>query len=457
MSGLTVVSGASAIMTHTNVPPIANGWIAVNDGIVAAVGTGSPPAADVEIDAAGGLVLPGMVCAHHHLSQGTSRGVRTGPGTMGWLETHYRRWTRLRAEDVDAAARSSIAQLLLSGCTSVATFEYLHPAGENFVDPVVAAAAELGIRLLYVRGTAPVLEGGLADGLAAAGVDIDRIVEPPERGLAGIAHVIGRPKGPKLRWGCGPTTPVDDGGEFQAALNAIAEEYDAPIHLHFHPLGGIRDGETAFDLARRLGLVREGNWFAHGSRLSTDDVARLAAAGVGVVYCPSTSLRLGYVTPPLLDWANASDRVALAVDGAASNDRGSMLAETQLAWYLQGQPHISSSERISPEQCLHLATVGGARTIGWEGLGSLEDGAPADMSIFDLGGLNGSGSAAGPRDALFRLFTTHQGAPARHVLVAGQPIVREGLLLTGDVTEIARRAAASATHLAGFPFATTGS
>ncbi len=448
MNEVTVVAGAAATIVRAGERARANTWIAFSDGKVQAIGTGKPPRGDTLIDATGSIVMPGMVCAHHHLSQGTSRGILTPPGLMGWLETHYRRWARLRTEDIAAAARWSIAQLLLSGCTTVATFEYLHPEGEDFVAPVVEASRELGIRLMYVRGTASTLEGRLGALLGDSGVDVDRLIEPPDRGLAAIAEVVGRPTDPMLRWACGPTTPVLDDGSFHRALEEIASDAGAAVHLHFHPIAGKGQTETAVDLARRLGLVRRGNWFAHGSQMTAADVAELGSEGVGVVHCPSTSLRLGYELPSLAAWSAGSDRVAIAVDGAASNDHGSMFGEAQLAWYLQGQPHLSSSGSMASEQVLHMVTQGAALTIGWGGLGTIEEGSSADLAVFDLGGFDGAGAAGGPDEALFRLFTTHQAVRARHVFVGGHPVVTDGRLTGADEDVISNQASASAAYLA---------
>lgn len=437
MSESTVIAHASALVTRALDPPIGDGWVLVEDGQVVATGAGIPPNASLVVDASGCLVLPGLICAHHHLSQGASRGIRTHPDLIEWLAVHYERWALMRPADAAAGARLSAAQLLLSGCTTVATFEYLHPEGEDFATPVIEAAAGLGSRLLYVRGTAPRLEADLEQRLSTRGVDVARLIEPPDQGLRRITDFVSKRGGERLRFGCGPTTPVlDDGGEFQHALNDIADAAAVPQHLHYHPIGGVGPEATAADLARRLGLLKMGNWFAHGSRLTPADVAELGAAGVGVVHCPSASLRLGYEIPSLSSWGTANDRIAVAVDGAASNDRGAMLGEIQLAWYLQGQPHLVAPSRLSPEKILHMATEGAALTIGWEGLGTLTPGSAADLAIFDLTDVDTAGAAV-DENPLFALFTTHRGADVRHVFVAGEPVVADGRLTRGDRAQIA--------------------
>lgn len=441
-----VVSGAKALVVAADQPPLADGWLAVADGRVVATGTGPPPVASRTLDARGQLVLPGLVAAHHHLFQGASRGVATGDGLHEWLVAHYARWAALTPAQVGAAAALSIAQLLVRGCTTVAAFEFLHPPGRDVTTPVLTAAARLGIRLLYVRGCTPRLEPGVVDALEARGVDVGVLVEPEDVALRRTQELLQAPTTPRLRWACGPTTPVaDDGGEFQHALNAVADAAGVAVHCHFHPLTPVPDGD-AHALAVRLGLVRRGNWLAHGSRLRVEDVRRLGADGVGVVHCPSASLLLGYRLPDLAAWRDASDRVAIGVDGAASNDRGSLLGEAQLAFYTQRA--ASSSGGLAPETALELVTSAAARTIGWHGAGALTPGSQADVATFDLADLDSAGAAAQPQTALLRLLRTYQGARARHVLVGGQPVVGDGRLLTGDEGEIAAAANAAADALA---------
>lgn len=440
MSRSTVIADASALIVRALEPPIANGWVLIEDGYVAAYGSGAAPNASEVVDASGCLVVPGLVCAHHHLSQGISRGVFTESGLFEWLAVHYQRWAVMNSAEVGAAAKLSIAQLLLSGCTTVATLEYLHPEDDDFVSPVLDAATQMGIRMLYVRGTAPRLEANVRERLSDDGVDISRLIEPPERGLARITQFLQTPHTEHLRFGCGPTTPVvDDDGEFHGALNEIADDAGVPIHLHYHPLEH-SNSDSNLEPARRLGLLRRGNWFAHGSNLSDQDVAVLGEHGVGLVHCPATSLRLGYKIPSLQSWGDRNDRLAIAVDGAASNDRGSMFGEAQLAWYLQSQRHLGPAGHFPTERAFHMVTEGAARTIGWEGLGALTEGSAGDCTLFDLTNLDSAG-ASPEQYPLFGLFATHQGTNAKHVFVGGDAVVVDGSIRDHDKGEIARDAA----------------
>jgi cytosine/adenosine deaminase-related metal-dependent hydrolase len=276
-------------------------------------------------------------------------------------------------------------------------------------------------------------------------------VEAEGVALRRTAETLSRPTSDRLRWACGPTTPVlDDGGAFHRALTEVAEAHGVPLHAHVHPIeGSLGPGETAASLVRRLGLVRAGNWFAHGSRLTTTDVAELGAAGVGLVHAPSCSVLLGYPIPPLAAWWAVNDRIAVAVDGGASNDRGNMLLEAQLAWQLQRAVHAATGADGASD-VFEMTTEGAARTIGWPGLGRLEPGGPADLAVLDLAGLEHGGVPAAARgDVASSLLRTYAGGRIRHLLVGDRIVVEDGRLTGVDETAVAVAANEAAQRLYG--------
>ena len=103
---------------------IRGGWVAIDGGMVSAVGEpgGEPPAERV-IDAAGCLVTPGLVNTHHHLFQNLTRAF--APALAGdpfeWLRTLYPVWRRLDEEAAYVSAWIGLAELALGGCTTTTT------------------------------------------------------------------------------------------------------------------------------------------------------------------------------------------------------------------------------------------------------------------------------------------------------------------------------------------------
>ncbi len=107
----------------------ADGWVLVEDGAVAETGGGEEPAADEREDLAGAVVTPGLVNTHHHLSQTLTRTRAQEADLFTWLKTLYPVWARIDAESEHVAARTGLAELALSGCSTVFDHHYVFPRG----------------------------------------------------------------------------------------------------------------------------------------------------------------------------------------------------------------------------------------------------------------------------------------------------------------------------------------
>ena len=103
------------------------GWLEVEDGLVKALGEGDP-AGDYE-DLGGAVVTPGLVNTHHHLYQTLTRARAQQADLFTWLKTLYPVWARIDDEMEYAAARAGLAELALSGCSTVFDHHYVVPRG----------------------------------------------------------------------------------------------------------------------------------------------------------------------------------------------------------------------------------------------------------------------------------------------------------------------------------------
>src|SRR5215217_8781319 len=71
------------------------GWVLVENGFVAAVGGGPEPEADERVELGAALITPGLVNAHHHLSQTLTRTRAQQADLFTWLRELYPIWARL--------------------------------------------------------------------------------------------------------------------------------------------------------------------------------------------------------------------------------------------------------------------------------------------------------------------------------------------------------------------------
>jgi 8-oxoguanine deaminase len=137
-------------------------------------------------------------------------------------------------------------------------------------------------------------------------------------------------------------------------------------------------------------------WFAHLVHLSGSERRLLAASGTGMSHCPQSNGRLGSGVAPAPALARMGVPVSLGVDGAASNEAADMLSEAHHCW-LMHRAHAGAASRARPEgageagadcvtveQIVHWGSAGGARVLGFDGIGTLEVGQAADLAVWRL-------------------------------------------------------------------------
>ena len=412
-----------------------SGWLLVDGGVIAAVGSGGEPEADERVDLGGALVTPGLVNTHHHLYQTLTRARAQQSDLFGWLRELYPVWAGIDADAEYAAARTGLAELALSGCSTVFDHHYVFPRGRTgLVEAEVQAARELGIRLVASRGSMDlgVSDGGLPpDELVE---DIDAVLADTER-LAGALHETGPGAGVQIA--VAPCSPFSVTKRLMTESAALARRLGLTLHTHLAETTEEEAycmelyGATPVEFLTDLGWLGDDVWCAHCVHLSTDDTADFAASKTGVAHCPTSNLRLGAGVAPVRSLLDAGGRVGLGVDGSASNERGDLLFEVKQALLVargRGGPAA-----LTVRDALRLGTRGGAAVLGRDDIGSLEPGKRADFAVWRTDGLE----LGGANDAVAGLVLS---APHRvdRLVVEGEDVVRGGALVRADEGEIAR-------------------
>jgi cytosine/adenosine deaminase-related metal-dependent hydrolase len=162
-----------------------------------------------------------------------------------------------------------------------------------------------------------------------------------------------------------------------------------------------------------------------------DEIKRLGAAGVGVAHCPSSNMILSSGIAPVVELREAGVPVGLGVDGSSSADSASLWLESRQAMLLAKLR--SGAGAATARMALEMATQGGAECLGRSGeLGVLTPGAVADVAVWSLTGPQFSGAVADPIEGWLRCGPV----AARHTVVNGRPIVRDGALVSNRVDEM---------------------
>ena len=418
---------------------VTGGSVLVQDGAIVWVGRGDPPGgldgAD-RIDGTGCVATPGLVNTHHHLYQAMTRTFAQDEGLFGWLVSLYPVWAGLDAEWERAAARVALAELALSGCSTTTDHHYVFPTGAgDLLEVEIEAARELGLRFHPCRGS---MDLGESDG----GLPPDQLVEDTDDALARTEEAVVRHHDPSagsmLRIAVAPCSPFSVSERLMRGAAELARRLGVRLHTHLaetvdeerHCLE--RFGRRPVELMDDWGWLGDDVWFAHCVHLDEKDVRRLAETGSGVAWCPSSNLRLGSGIAPARALLDEGAGIGLGVDGSASNDAGHLLAEARQAMLVSRAGGAGTG--ISAREALRVATRGGAGALGRDDVGSIEPGKRADIAVFPVDGLATAGADGDPVAAL----AFSPPPRARHLLVEGQPVVREGRLVRADEDEIAR-------------------
>jgi cytosine/adenosine deaminase-related metal-dependent hydrolase len=436
-----LLSGAHVVTMDDAGSEHADGWVLVADGRIGAVGGGAPPEADEKVDLGGAVVTPGLVNTHHHLYQTLTRARAQESNLFEWLTTLYPVWAGIDEESVYAAARPGLAELALSGCTTVFDHHYVFPRGTSgLIEAEVRAARELGVRIVASRGS---MDLGESDG----GLPPDSLVESLDDVLADTERLAGLQHDGFVQIAVAPCSPFSVTGELMRASAELARRLGLVLHTHLAETveeeAFCRElyGCTPVEYLDSLGWLEGDVWCAHCVHLSPADVARFADTGTGTAHCPTSNLRLGAGVAPVRDLLDAGVRVGLGVDGSASNERGDLMLEVKQALLVargRGGPAA-----LTVRDALRLGTRGGAAVLRRDDIGSLEPGKRADIAVWRTDGLELAGAA----DLVAGLVLS---APHRvdRLYVGGEEVVRDGRLVRVDEDEIARHHRAQAGRFA---------
>jgi 8-oxoguanine deaminase len=418
---------------------IGNGAVLIRDNRIEAVGGSAELRArlatqnlqpDRCIDASGCIVIPGLVNCHHHLYQTLTRSIGTAEGKslFDWLQTLYPIWGQMDAEAVYVSARLGLAELMLSGATTVADHLYLFP-NDARLDDEIRAARELGVRFHPTRGS-------MSLGQSQGGLPPDSLCEDEDAILADCERVIAEFHDPEplsmLRIGLAPCSPFSVTPQLMRSTAQLARRHRG-VRLHTHLAETIDEnrfceeqfGMRPLPYLQSLGWTGDDVWFAHMVHPNSDEIGLLAQTLSGVCHCPSSNMILASGIAPVREMRDRGVRVGLGVDGSASNDSNQLLGEARQAMLLQrvGWPGFESrADRFSAREALELATLGGAAVLGRDDIGSLEAGKAADLVAYRVDGIQHAGAGG---DRVAGLLTC---APvnACYSIIDGRVLIEQG-------------------------------
>ncbi|XQQ04986.1 MAG: 8-oxoguanine deaminase [Leptolyngbya sp. IPPAS B-1204] len=433
MSTLLVKNIHTLVTMDATRREIRNGALLVRDNRIEQVGTtlALPQTADEVLDLQDRfVVLPGLVNTHHHFYQTLTRAVPAAQNCdlFNWLQTLYPIWAKLTPRAMYVSAQMAAAELILSGCTTASDHLYVYPNGSR-LDDEIQAIQKIGLRFHASRGSMSV-------GQSQGGLPPDSVVEPEAEILKDSQRLIEQyhdnTRHAMLRITLAPCSPFSVSPDLMRESAALARAYPG-IRLHTHLAENKSDieyslatfGMTPGDYAESVGWVGADVWHAHCVQLDDRAIQQFGKTGTGVAHCPCSNMRLASGMAPIRKMLNHQVPVGLGVDGSASNDTSNLLNEARTAFLMARVRELDASA-MTARDALELATLGGAKVLGRDDVGSLTAGMSADFIAINLDRPEFAGALHDPIAAM--IFC--QVNTVDYSFINGRKVVDQGRIIT---------------------------
>ena len=364
-------------------------------------------------------LMPGLVNAHTHNPMTLMRGLADDLPLMDWLRGHI--WpteAKFMGPDlVRDGVELAVAEMLRGGTTC---------CNENYFFPDVQAATYRRFGFRAMIGL-PIIEFPTAwaqtpDEYFDKGLTVhDELRADPLLGTALAPHA--------------PYTVSDASFE---RIRVLSDQLDIPVHLHLHETAQeIEDsrrehGGRPFARLQALGIINDHLIAVHMTQLTDGEIAACADAGVSVVHCPESNLKLASGFCPVERLRRAGVNLALGTDGCASNNDLDMIGEMRTAALL-AKAVAGDASAFDAASTLRAATLNGATALGWgERIGSIEVGKQADLVAIRLDEIE--------TQPLYNVISQLVYAAGRRqvsdVWIAGQHKLRDRELADFDVAQL---------------------
>ena len=433
MNGDLIIRSGHVVTMDPELGDLPDGDVLVTGGRIAAVGPGLDPAAlgaprAKELDARGMIVAPGLVETHWHLWNTLLRsmsGGMPGSGQAGYFPVSLGLGQAFTDDDNYTGTLLACAEAINSGITTVHDWSH-NIRGPAHAEAELRALAQAGLRARYSYGYSAGHPNDQAMDLA--GLRALHQDWPAGPGASGLLTLGVACRGPG---GSNPAMRVPP-GVYQQEM-AAARELGLPLTVH---ASGPPAAAGQIAALAGAGLLGPDLQVVHANSATPAEIAQLAEAGCAVSLSPFSELLIGYGLPQTAELLAAGIRVGLSVDTTALTGNADMFAIMKLT---QGLINARAHQEFActARQALALGTIGGARSLGLDGVtGSLTPGKRADLILVDTGHPN----LGVLTDPAALLVGAAQPGNVDTVLADGQILKRGGALVTLDGERVSAQA-----------------
>jgi 5-methylthioadenosine/S-adenosylhomocysteine deaminase len=418
-----------ALMLDPVAPPTGSGrgYLLIEGDRIASTGSGEPPPLGVAevVDGRTLVAIPGLINTHTHASLSVHRGLCDDADLFGWAAHNYPTIRSLSEREFRLGSELACLDMARAGITTVVECCRYSPI------LFCQAATSVGIRGYT---------GGLAVG-SLMGREVPsnwpELIAETERALEAYGG------DPRCRFFLGAHSTYNCPPSLLREVRHEAERLGIGLGVHLAETRRedalIRD-QYAVSPTRYLadeGWLGSRTLAAHVVWPDEEDIDLLSSSGTSVAHCPTSNAKLASGVAPVPRLRQAGVAVGLGTDSTLSNNRLDLFGEMKTAALLQ-RATTGGADALTAIDVFRMATVEGARAIGWPDLGTLAPGALADVVLLEMDHPLGLTAER----ALSDLVWATGPQAVRHVLVGGRWVVRDGVL--ANVDEVVRRRAIAA-------------
>lgn len=398
----------------------------VENDKVAAIGHVKSKADEI-VDAAGCVVMPGLINCHTHVAMAIMRSVADDVKLEKFLERTFAIDSKRTPDDIAAGATLGCLEMARSGTTTFLDLYYSQ-------DVIARSVEEVGLR-----------------GYLGWAVLDERFTTQKGRPLKNCEAFIKAHKDrPLIKPLVAPQGVYACSDETMMEARRLAAKEKTFCHYHLsetrHEVYEYQKqkGKRPVEHLADIGFFSKGDIAAHGAWLTINEVRTLARAGVSVAHCPTSNMKLasGGVAP-VPEMLAEGVQVSLGTDGCSSNNGLDMFLEMKFA-SLMHKHHKWDASVLPAQKMLDMATIDAAKCLGAEKeLGSIEPGKKADLVIMDTR-IPGMTPTRVDNVVPNIVYSCH-GSAVRDTIVNGRFVVRNREIKTVDE----EKALARADELAG--------
>jgi 5-methylthioadenosine/S-adenosylhomocysteine deaminase len=416
---LLVVGGTIVTMDKAH-RVIENGAVAIKGDRIADVGTSAELLRKYRavrtLDAAGKVVIPGLINTHTHVPMTLFRGIADDMDLQEWLTKFIfpAEAKNVNEPFVRAGTRLGLAEMIRGGTTTYCDMYY-------FEDAIADETKKAGMR--GVLGET-VIDFPVPDNKTfAAALEYTEKFIKKWQGDPLIVPAIA------------PHAPYTVSAEHLLAARDLSNRLNAPLVIHLAEansetefIGRLHPGMRSIEFVDSIGFLTSRTIAAHVIQANERELDILKMRGVGVAHNPQSNMKLAAGVAPVPMMLKKDIPVGLGTDGAASNNDLNLWEEMDTAAKLHKL--FSGDQKVLPaEQAFEMATIRGARALHMDDrIGSIQSGKLADIVIVDFDGLNQT-----PYYNYYsHLVYATKANDVRTVIINGRPVMLDRRLLTLD-------------------------